>query len=171
MTDSKGNILKEIGVGADGKFKFVILPADKLELSSFAAVDPWLKIRKLVDDKNEITIVENIYYESGKFLILPEAETVLNKVITALEKNPDFIAEISAHTDSRAGDDVNMKLSQKRADECVKYIVSKGIDKSRVKGFGFGETKLLNECGNSSTCSDLEHRKNRRTEFKIISKK
>ncbi|MES2836077.1 MAG: OmpA family protein [Bacteroidota bacterium] len=171
MTDAKGKVLKEIGLGADGKFKFVILPADKLELSSFAAVDPWLKIRKLVDDKNEITIVENIYYESGKFLILPEAETVLNKVITALEKNPDFIAEISAHTDSRAGDDVNMKLSQKRADECVKYIVSKGIDKSRVKGFGFGETKLLNECGNSSTCSDLEHRKNRRTEFKIISKK
>lgn len=171
MTDTKGKVLKEIGVGSDGKFKFTILPADKLELSSFTAVDPWLKIRKLIEDKNEITIVENIYYESGKFLILPETETILDKVIVALEKNPDFIVEISSHTDSKASDDSNMKLSQKRADECVKYFISKGIDKTRVKGFGFGETKLLNTCGNNSDCSDLEHRKNRRTEFKIISKK
>ena len=47
-------------------------------------------------------------------------------------------------------------------------MVSKGIDKKRLKAIGYGETKLLNKCGNDVDCTDDEHAKNRRTEFKIV---
>jgi outer membrane protein OmpA-like peptidoglycan-associated protein len=49
----------------------------------------------------------------------------------------------------------------------VDYIVSKGIDRSRLKAIGYGESKLLNRCGNDVKCSEAEHAKNRRTEFRI----
>ena len=48
------------------------------------------------------------------------------------------------------------------------YILSKGIDKKRLKAVGYGETKLLNKCGNGVECTDEEHGKNRRSEFKIL---
>jgi outer membrane protein OmpA-like peptidoglycan-associated protein len=61
-----------------------------------------------------------------------------------------------------------MVLSQKRAKAAVDYIISKGIDKSRLKAVGFGESKLLNNCKNDAPCTEEEHAKNRRTEFKIV---
>ena len=76
--------------------------------------------------------------------------------------------ELSSHTDSRSSDAFNLALSQKRAKAAVDYIISKGINKSRLKAVGYGETKLLNNCKNDAPCSEEEHAKNRRTEFKIV---
>ena len=59
-------------------------------------------------------------------------------------------------------------LSQKRAKAAVDYMIAKGIDKSRLKAIGYGETRLLNHCKSDVTCSEEEHAINRRTEFKIV---
>ena len=98
---------------------------------------------------------------------MPESANELDKVVAFLEANPDLTVELSSHTDSRGSDSYNLKLSEDRAQSAVKYIVSKGISASRIKGKGYGETKLLNECANGIECSEEQHRQNRRTEIYI----
>jgi outer membrane protein OmpA-like peptidoglycan-associated protein len=96
-------------------------------------------------------------------------------VIKILNKYPNLVLEISSHTDSKGDDASNMQLSEKRALAVVNYIisnsiniVSNGIDKKRVSGKGYGETKILNRCKNGIECNENEHKENRRTEFKFI---
>ncbi|HEX7755837.1 MAG TPA: OmpA family protein, partial [Niabella sp.] len=76
--------------------------------------------------------------------------------------------ELSSHTDSRGGDAFNMTLSRKRAEAAVRYLVSKGITANRLQAKGYGETRLLNNCGNDVPCSEEQHQLNRRTEIKVI---
>ena len=167
ITDENGKIVKELRKNPDGYFRFELLPADKIQLSKISEVDPWLKALKLSKDKTEMVIIENIYYPSGSWDILPEAEVVINKAIDALKSNPKLTIEVQSHTDAVAGDDFNMELSQKRANKVVDFMVAKGIDKKRLTAKGFGETQLINHCANGVECSDAEHKQNRRTAFKI----
>lgn len=169
ITDERGRIIKEISKDQYGMFKFELLPSEEHLLATIAAedTDPWLKTFKLNSKKNELVIIENIYYESGSFKILPEGEVVLKKAIEALKNNPKLTLEVQSHTDAVAGDEYNMELSQKRAATVVDYFVANGIDKKRVTGKGFGETEVSNRCVNGVDCSDAEHKQNRRTVFKI----
>ncbi|AYN01327.1 OmpA family protein [Chryseobacterium sp. 3008163] len=84
------------------------------------------------------------------------------------EEKSKIKVELSSHTDSRASNAYNQKLSQRRADSSVSYIVSHGIERSRLVSRGAGETELLNRCSDNVACSEEEHRINRRTEFKIL---
>ncbi|MFL5752437.1 MAG: tetratricopeptide repeat protein [Bacteroidia bacterium] len=169
ITDERGRIIKEITKDQFGFFKFELLPTEKYLLTALAAedTDPWLKTFKLNSKKNELVIIENIYYESGSFKILPEGETILKKTIEALKNNPKLTLEVQSHTDAVAGDEYNMELSQKRAATVVDYLVANGIDKKRLTGKGFGESQVANRCINGVDCSDAEHKQNRRTVFKI----
>ena len=113
-------------------------------------------------------VLENIYYDLNKWDIRPDAGIELDKLVTILNDNPSITIELSSHTDSRAGDQYNLKLSAKRAQAAVDYIISKGITASRITSKGYGETELLNNCGNNINCPEEEHQKNRRTEFKVL---
>lgn len=89
-----------------------------------------------------------------------------------MQNNPDIIIELSSHTDCRASFQYNMTLSDNRAKSSAAYIISKGIASNRITGKGYGETKLVNDCGCEGkkitrTCSEQEHQTNRRTEFKV----
>lgn len=167
ITDENGKIIKELMRNPAGYFKYTLLPSDRTQLIKISAVDPWLKALKLSKDKSEMVIIENIYYPSGSFDILPEAEVVLAKAIEALNGNPKLVIEVQAHTDAVASDEYNMDLSQKRATTAMEYIAAKGIDKKRLTAKGFGESQLTNKCVNGVECSDAEHKQNRRTVFKI----
>jgi len=82
-----------------------------------------------------------------------------------------MVIKIESHTDSRGRDKYNLKLSDRRAKSTREYIISRGIDASRIESAkGFGETRLLNECGNRSKCSEEEHQVNRRSYFYIVEK-
>jgi peptidoglycan-associated lipoprotein len=118
-------------------------------------------------DIKEGLIVENIYYDFGKWSIRSIAAVQLDKIVAIIKSNPNLIIELSSHTDSRASDLSNMVLSEKRAREAVAYIVSKGADPARISGKGYGETRLINKCSNEVKCSEEEHQQNRRTEIKI----
>lgn len=167
VTDENGKILRELTKNPQGYFKYEILASDRVQLAKISEVDPWLKTMNLSKDKKELTIIENVYYTSGSFELLPEAEAVLSKAIEALKANTKLTMEVQSHTDAVAGDDYNMELSQKRANTVVDYLVLKGIDKKRLTAKGFGETQLTNHCTNGVECSDAEHKQNRRTVFKI----
>ncbi|MCE3260549.1 MAG: outer membrane protein/peptidoglycan-associated protein [Bacteroidetes bacterium] len=113
-------------------------------------------------------VLQNIYYDLDKWNIRPDAALELDKLVQVLSDNPGIYIELSSHTDSRAGDQYNLVLSDKRAKAAVNYIISKGIDAARLKWKGYGETRLVNKCVNKVTCSEEEHQANRRTEFKVI---
>ena len=117
---------------------------------------------------NNSYIVENIYYDLDKSEIRPDAAKELDKLATMLKDNPKVKIELSSHTDSRQGNKYNQMLSQLRAEAAVKYIISQGIEPERIKAKGYGETRLLNRCGNGVKCTEEEHQLNRRTEFKIL---
>ena len=113
-------------------------------------------------------VLENLYYDVAKWNIRPDAALVLDKLLKILVENPKIKIELSSHTDSRASTEYNQTLSQKRAQSAVDYLVSKGIDRSRMIAVGFGESKLLNKCADGVQCTDSEHQINRRTEVKVL---
>ncbi len=113
--------------------------------------------------------VENIYYDLDKAEIREDAALELDKLVKILVENPEIKIELSSHTDSRGSDSYNLRLSQRRAESAVAYIVSRGIEAGRIVAKGYGETQLLNNCSNGVNCTTDEHQENRRTEFKVIS--
>ncbi|HXC05999.1 MAG TPA: OmpA family protein [Bacteroidia bacterium] len=177
LTDSKGNILKESTAAKNG-FRFSVLPSDQNLVGEVYVEDPWLKVLQFKDvsdtrsgvNQESITIIENIYYAFGDWKILPDAENILTKVVQVMKNDPDLIVEVDSHTDSRSSADFNLTLSNKRAKTAVDYIVAHGIQPYRIKGVGFGKSRLLNKCADGVECTDEEHAKNRRTEFKITRK-
>lgn len=112
--------------------------------------------------------LKNIHYDLDKFFIREEAKAELNKLVQFMKDNPKINVELSSQTDSRASDDYNKTLSQNRANAAVDYLVSKGINKIRLKPICYGETKLLNKCSNGVDFTEEQHQLNRRTEMKVI---
>ncbi|WP_417358998.1 OmpA family protein [Galbibacter sp.] len=113
--------------------------------------------------------VDPIYFEYDKAEITPKAEVALEKVFYVMEEFPEMRILIESHTDSRGSDDYNLSLSNLRAENTKRYLIGKGIDRSRIEGArGFGEQRLLNKCSNGVRCSDGEHALNRRSNFVII---
>ena len=111
--------------------------------------------------------MENIYFKSGKADIEQSSKITLDKIAYTLINNPTLEIEIGAHSDSKGSDELNLSLSEKRAQSALNYFVTKGLEKSRIKAIGYGEKKLLNKCGNGVNCTDEEHAVNRRLEFKV----
>ncbi len=121
------------------------------------------------DDLSKLLKLETIYFDLNESFIRKDAEIELQKIIAALKEYPGLKIEVRSHTDSRANDSYNLKLSEKRAQSTVKYIIEKGgIDASRVTGRGYGEIELINRCNNNSKCSEEEHQRNRRSEFILV---
>lgn len=111
--------------------------------------------------------LEHLYYDYNKSNIRHDAAEDLDYLVELMKKYPTLEVELGSHTDARGSDAYNKLLSQQRADAAVRYIVSKGISRNRLTAKGYGETKLVNACGNGVECDDATHEENRRTEIKI----
>lgn len=109
-----------------------------------------------------------IFYELGSARITPASKKIIDDKLLPLLNSKPVSIELMSHTDSRGNDDFNMSLSQQRANSVVNYLVSKGISRSRLSAKGYGETRLVNRCSNGVECSETEHKKNRRTEFRVL---
>ncbi|WP_158869079.1 OmpA family protein [Maribellus comscasis] len=143
------------------------------ESISFSTAGEEYGIMKLIINVEKVEVgqkfvMENIFYDFDKWDILPASEIELDKLVKVMEDNPSWKVELGSHTDSRGSDAYNEKLSQKRSESAVGYIVSKGISRDRIIAKGYGETQLVNQCDDGVPCSDEEHQMNRRTEFKIL---
>ena len=120
-------------------------------------------------DLTEFSVLP-IFYDLNSATLTTESKRVIDERIYGLmARRKNIHVEINSHTDSRASDDFNVELSQRRAQLVVDYLVSKGIQTGRLIPHGFGETKLVNKCSNEVNCSEEEHAKNRRTEFRVRS--
>ncbi len=109
--------------------------------------------------------LQNIYYETNKYEILPESEPELNVLVDFLNSNKQLKVEIQGHTDSSGNPEDNMVLSQNRAKSVVDYLVENGIAESRLQFKGYGDTLPV-----ASNDTDEGKRLNRRTTIKIIEK-
>ncbi|MFD2040622.1 OmpA family protein [Flavobacterium artemisiae] len=109
--------------------------------------------------------LDPIYFDLNGYNIRTSSKKELDKVVQVMKDRPILTLKVNSYTDSRGRDDFNMKLSQNRAQATVDYIIKAGIAPERIKGEGFGETRLLNHCSNGVPCSEKEHEVNRRSEF------
>jgi outer membrane protein OmpA-like peptidoglycan-associated protein len=111
--------------------------------------------------------LENIYYDFDRWEIRDDAKPTLDEMIETLKLNSDIRIQLNSHTDCRGQNRYNEDLSQKRAQSAVDYLISKGIDPTRLVAKGYGENQLEVNCI-CARCTEAEHQQNRRTTFKII---
>ncbi len=131
------------------------------------APDAWLL--EVETDLATCLDIEPIFFDLDKSYIKEDAKIALQKVIYYLKEYPNVKVRVGSHTDSRANDAYNKRLSERRAKATVEYIIQNGIEANRLTSKGFGETRLKNECSNGVPCSDKKHQANRRSDFIIVS--
>ncbi len=117
----------------------------------------------IVDDK---IVLNPILFDYNKHNIKPQAAFELDKLVSIMKKYPNMIINVESHTDTRGNADYNRKLSESRAQSTVQYVISQGVDASRISGQGFGLDKPAVDCGKN--CSEEDHQTNRRSEFIIV---
>jgi outer membrane protein OmpA-like peptidoglycan-associated protein len=120
-------------------------------------------------EKDKAYTLSNIYYEFAKADLTITSQSVLDELKKLLDENPTIVIELSAHTDNNGTDERNMALSQRRAESCVNYLISKGVARERLVPKGYGESKPVVSNSKPDGSDDPDGRaKNRRTEFKIL---
>jgi peptidoglycan-associated lipoprotein len=94
-----------------------------------------------VDPVRKEIILPRIEYDYAKWDLRPQSIADLDMLTETLKDNPNVIIELKSHTDYRGKDAQNNILSQKRADVCIAYLVSQGIDAGQLVAVGKGETE------------------------------
>ena len=152
------------------KFSYKLLKSDILELAEIPIDDNLTFSFKKFDisKQKELLVVESIIYGLAKYELEKDAEEKLNEIVLILKNNPKIKLEIKSYTDSQGDDQVNLELSKKRALYVADYLVKNGIEQNKITAIGKGESDIRNRCLNGVSCSDKEHKYNRRTEFNFI---
>jgi outer membrane protein OmpA-like peptidoglycan-associated protein/tetratricopeptide (TPR) repeat protein len=132
------------------------------------ALEKKIKTADVGDDLTKILALKPIYFGFNGYTIRSDAKIELAKVIEVMNQYANMKLEIRAHTDSYGEDQYNLYLSEKRAEATVNYMIDNGISADRLTGKGYGETQLVNNCGNESNCEKDKHQLNRRSEFIIV---
>ncbi|MFO0551457.1 MAG: OmpA family protein [Polyangiaceae bacterium] len=118
----------------------------------------------VIIEGNDIVILEKVQFATGSAKILSSSDKVLDAVASTLKEHPEFmLVEVQGHADERADDNFNLKLTKDRAAAVVSALVSRKVDKSRLRAMGFGEYCPLDPEHNEPAWE-----KNRRVEFKIV---
>lgn len=104
----------------------------------------------------------NIYFATGKYVLLARSFKGLDEVARILNEDPQLKMTIDGHTDNVGSDASNQKLSENRANAVKNYLVKKGVDASRLIVTGYGETKPIAE---NNTAAGRQ--KNRRVEMAL----
>ncbi|TDB68194.1 OmpA family protein [Arundinibacter roseus] len=181
LRNEKKNSEKTVTTGPDGGYEFDMDPNSnytiKTEKDRYASDQNQIRTRKkgeIVENnvgiygEGDVFRLDNIYYDLDKFFIRPDAAKELDRVVSLLKKYPQMAVELRSHTDSRASDDYNNKLSERRARAAYDYLVRRGVSPMRLVAKGYGESQPVNECADGENCTESEHQLNRRTEFKIL---
>ncbi|WP_430412729.1 OmpA family protein [Kordia sp.] len=112
----------------------------------------------------------NINWNLGSATLTAAAKREIDtKLLPVLQTGVSV--EIASHTDSRGTATSNEALSQRRAQAVTNYLISKGINASKIVSNGYGERRLLNRCKDGVSCTEREHLANRRTQFRVLDQK
>lgn len=147
--------------------KAIVTANSSGKTEALVGLDPALIVRENGLLKIKIGI---IYFDLDKSDIRYDAAIELNKVVLLMYQYNTVVIKIESHTDSRANDQYNLELSDRRAKATRDYLISQGVAPERIESaIGYGETQLLNNCLNGVPCTEAQHQVNRRSEF-IITK-
>jgi outer membrane protein OmpA-like peptidoglycan-associated protein/tetratricopeptide (TPR) repeat protein len=185
ILDSNGTTIAAKKTNSEGKFNYDIeCETDyvlQVALQNFeSATFPIQKIKsgevtipaQLIPTEVIITdtevLLDAIYFDSNKSNITVQGANELDKLVKVMLDNPTMVILVKSHTDSKGSASHNLKLSGQRAQSTVQYLISKGIQKQRISGKGFGSSEPKVICG--SNCTDEQDAQNRRSEFMITKK-
>ena len=191
LMDEKFNKLKEVTSDAQGKYDFGTVECgkayyvraekelyetkeQKVTISKETGktdlpiqLDKKVKAVTVGDDLAKAFGIKIIYFDLDKWDIREDAALELEKILDVMKQYPAMKIDVRSHTDSRQTRKYNQKLSDRRANSTIDWLVSNGVDKARLTGKGYGETKLVNKCADGVQCTEDEHQANRRSEFII----
>lgn len=114
-------------------------------------------------EKGKIIQLKNIFFDTDKAELLPRSYVELGKLLKLMQDNPSMVIEIRGHTDSQGEHDYNIYLSRKRAKAVVEYLNDHGVDRTRTRYKGFGNTQPI-----ATNQTNSGRQLNRRVEFLII---
>ncbi|MBE8725522.1 OmpA family protein [Flavobacterium hungaricum] len=146
---------------------FKPLATKAIEIKKIAISPVKLGSIKVGTDLAKLLNLPMNFFDLGKATIKKTSEPQLQKVVDLLNQYPTVKLDIRSHTDSRSSAESNQILSEKRAQSTKSWLVSKGIDESRLTAKGYGETRLVNKCADGVQCTEKQHMQNRRSEFII----
>ena len=140
-------------------------------------------LQPVVDKKGKKIVIDfpEVQYAYDKWDLLVDqrinSKDSLDYLFNTLTQNPKIVIELQAHTDCRGSSRYNKDLSQKRAQSCVDYLISKGIPAERMVPVGYGEStpraeglecKSIEKMGTKEE-QEAAHQRNRRTQFRVLS--
>ncbi|NMH24134.1 OmpA family protein [Flavobacterium solisilvae] len=194
LFNEAGELVEEVVVGKEGTFTFNTEPDKKYKIMAFkdfyipaeaefetsqkgkVYIDLQMRVESYSDAEKNIRKdaegsffieLENIYFDLDKSVIKPQAAQVLDGLVALLKKYKYMEIEIGAHTDTRASEMYNLRLSNRRAASALEYLVQNGIERKRLRSIGYGESRPLIICPKND-CTDDEHATNRRCTFRIL---
>lgn len=123
------------------------------------------KKQKVVLRENRLEILDNVYFRTNRDVIQRRSKAMLRNVARVLNSHPEIrTVRIEGHTDTRGRRGHNVRLSQRRAESVLRFLVKHGVDADRLEARGFGPDRPLVEDARTKA----EHAQNRRVEFKIL---
>ena len=181
ISDKEGNIASTKTSSNKGVSEFMLVcdEAGKLIVSKEGynskivdlkmSSEEFTSINVMLDPIEKIIVAEKIelnaiYFDFDKSNIKAEAAFELDKLVQIMNKYPEMTVSIESHTDSKGPSSYNQRLSERRAKTTSQYVISKGIDSTRLSSTGKGESNPVVDCTN---CSKDEDQLNRRSEFII----
>jgi len=183
IQDAEGNIFGTKTSNAEGIVEYIIecdvdtkLVGSKIDYESGSPVvsgtsEEMVSAELLLTPIEDIIIANKvilnpIYFDFDKSNITAQAAFELDKLVQLMTKYESIVISAESHTDSRGSASYNLSLSDRRAKTTAQYVISKGIDASRITGSGKGETMPNVDCGGK--CTEDQHQLNRRSEFFIL---
>ena len=139
-----GSFTQEIKAGVDyvflGTCKGVLNHQEQLRVGPVEKSEEYVLQFPLANISAPV-LIENIFYDFDKATLRPESQTALDELVQMLNDNPHITIELSAHTDYKGSDQYNERLSQRRAESVVNYLIAHGIASDRLTPKGYGEGK------------------------------
>lgn len=147
---------EKLSVKGDGSFQYVLKPGVEYVLlgtcKGYINVKQEISVEQSEESEdytlqfplppiNIPVLIDNIFYEFDKADLTPESTEALDKLVVMMEENPNITIELGAHCDYRGNDAYNLKLSQRRAESVINYMISHGVKSDRLTAVGYGETR------------------------------
>ncbi len=153
----------------EADYQLVVTAIDYLEYDTAFTITPGSNYTtdfslQPLEVGNTITM-DHVLFERGTTNLISGSEQDLEAVYHMLRDNPSVEIEVAGHTDNQGNFKMNVKLSQERVDKVVEYLVTKGINKRRISGKGWGPMKPI-----ATNNTEESRRLNRRVEFTIVKK-
>lgn len=156
----QGNKNYALNVSAEG----YLFHSENFALKDQSATDPLLldiPLSPIIP--GEKVVLNNVFFEVDKFDLKEESKVELNKLVAFLKSNPTMVIELSGHTDNTGLKQKNFDLSNNRAKSVYQYLISNGIEATRLSYKGYADTQPV-----ADNKTEAGRKQNRRTEFKVI---